>query len=204
MRTLKFLLLGVLLSFTAMSSFAQQGGAMPDQGDEFIPDAIYEVRYWSNMARFGDGSVYIDTMLYFGNDRAVFEYSNARCVSYHCKASDSLIYVLMPKFRQTSEKEWLMGENFVRRLHRTEVPFRGRARNIYKIYTSDLNNKDTGIGDYALVSDTFGVIYRYNADGEVYMLNRIDVIQNGTVKDEIDLLPLQVELNKTDIFSAVE
>jgi hypothetical protein len=105
----------------------------------------------------------------------------------------------MPKL-QTSEREFTMGNNFVRKMNKAIVPFRGYDRLIYKIYSSDMSSKDTGTGDYALVSSQFGVIYRYNNKGEVYMLNRIDVYKDGKAVDEIDLLPLQVELSKSKIF----
>ncbi len=197
MKMLKWILINCCLLMCAYNAYAQPGG-LSQARDEFIPEAIYEVRYWTNMAASGDNAVYIDTMI-FHNDRAVFEYSSENCLSYHCRRSDSLVYVLMPKFG--SEKEWIMGSNYVRKDHMVSVPFRGYERGIYKMYTTDMVNKDTGIGEYALVSREFGIIFRYNSDGEVFMLNRIDVLRNGKIMDEIDLLPLQVALGKTDIFT---
>ncbi len=192
-----------LLCLSAASVFAQRGDgavAAPDNG--FVPNAIYEIRYWTNMARMGDDQVYIDTMMFFGNDRAVFEYSNANCVSYHCRDSDSLVYVLLPKFN-TGQKEFLMGDYIIKKLYDVNAPFRGFDRKINKIYVSDMHNKHSGYGDYVLVSRKFGIIYRWNQDGEIYMLNRIDIVRNGRLKDEINLLPLQEHLNTTDIFSGV-
>lgn len=201
MKAVKWIFFAVICLMSVSQVFAQRGGVV-DNGDEFIPNAIYEIRYWTNMARVGDNSVYIDTMIFQGGDRAVFTYSSSTCLSYHCRQSDSLVYVLMPKFG--SEKEWIMGENFVRKDYRVSIPFRGYDRSIYKVYTTDMPNKDTGYGEYVLVSREFGIIYRYNADGEVYMLNRIDVFQNGKSRDEIDLLPVHMSLSQTDIFTAVE
>ncbi len=198
MRNIQLLFFATLLMYIPLSLFGQQGGG--ENNKEYLPGAIYEIRYWTNMASMGDQSVYIDTMIFFNNDRAVFEYSNQKCVSYHCRDTDSLVYVLLPKFK-SSEKEWIMGENFVRKLYETSVPFRGYERTIYKLFGSDMKNKGTGLGNYALVSKQFGIIYRYNTEGEVYMLNRIDVLQDGKVMDEIDLLPMQMKLQETDIFT---
>ena len=44
-------------------------------------------------------------------------------------------------------------------------------------------------------------MYRYNNKGEALMLNRIDIYQDGKLKEELDLLPLQMDLQKTDIFT---
>ena len=198
---LLFLLLGCSLSFKAV---AQVGGndntiSTPD----YLPEAIYEVRYWTNMANPLDSRVYIDTMVFFGNERAAFEYTSTNCKSYSCRANDSMIYVVMPKF-STDENEWVLGKNFVRRMYQVTVPFRKFDRSIYKIYVSDLDNRDTGYGDYALGSKQFGIIYRYNPQGEILMLNRIDVWRNGKTMDEIDLLPLHMELGRTDIFTGYD
>ena len=194
------------LGITTQNAYAQRGdGAVvaPSSQDEFVPNAIYEIRYWTNMARMGDDQVYIDTMMFFGRDRAAFEYSNANCVSYHCRASDSLVYVVMPKL-MTSEKEWILGDFIIKKLARQTANFRSRSRTIFKTFVSDIDTKDSGLGDYVLLSREFGIIFRWNADGEVYMLNRIDVIKDGIVRDEINLLPLQSYLATTDIFSKVE
>ncbi|HRI26628.1 MAG TPA: hypothetical protein PK239_11510 [Chitinophagales bacterium] len=199
---LSFLLL-LCIGFT-FSAYAQVGGNdKAVSTPEYLPDAVYEVRYWTNMANPLDSKVYIDTMLFFGNERAAFEYTSVNCKSYSCRQNDSMIYVVMPKF-SSSEKEWVLGKNFLRRLYHVTVPFRKLDRTIYKVYVSDLGNRDTGYGDYAFVSQTFGIIYRYNPQGEVLMLNRIDVLKGGEVKDVIDLLPLHKALGQTDIFSGFE
>ncbi len=191
-----------LLCLTTASVFAQKGDGAVSMKEEYVPGATYEIRYWTNMARMGDDQVYIDTMMFFG-DRAVFEYSNANCVSYHCRSSDSLVYVLLPKF-STSEREWMMGGNFVKKQHKVLTKFRGLSRMIYKTYVSDMANKDNGLGDYVLASRDFGIIFRWNSDGEIFMLNRIDVVRDGKVRDEVDLLPLQSHLMTTDIFTGFE
>ena len=187
------ILLGICQNLTVL---AQKGGNDGEK-EKFIPGAIYEARYWTDMTG-RSSKVFVDTMVFF-NDRAVFEYSNNRCISCPYHSTDSIIYSLMPKL-QTSEREFTMGNNFVRKMNKAIVPFRGYDRLIYKIYSSDMSSKDTGTGDYALVSSQFGVIYRYNNKGEVYMLNRIDVYKDGKAVDEIDLLPLEVELSKSKIF----
>ncbi len=190
-----------LISFT--QAWAQpRGGAINVPQDEFIPGAIYEIRYWTNMATV-DGQVYIDTLQFFGNDRAVFEYSSSNCVSYHCRASDSLVYVLLPKLG-SSEKTYIMGDNFVRRLNRVNVPFRGYDRMVYRLFITELDNKNNPYGDYVLVSNKFGILYRYNSDGEQFMLNRIEVMKDGRTMDEIDILPLQMQLQTTDVFTNIE
>jgi len=192
-----------LLCLTVASTFAQKGDGAVSIKEEFVPGATYEIRYWTNMARMGDDQVYIDTMMFFG-DRAVFEYSNAECVSYHCRSSDSLVYVLLPKF-STSEKEWMMGNNFVKKQHKVLANFQGLTRMVYKTYVSDMANKDNGLGDYVLAARDYGIIFRWNSDGEIFMLNRIDVVKDGKVRKETDLLPLQSHLmNNTDIFTGFE
>ncbi|OWY24533.1 hypothetical protein C7N43_19475 [Sphingobacteriales bacterium UPWRP_1] len=204
MKKTLFLLFGLLGCLLSVKGFAQVGGNdKAVSTPEFLPDAIYETRYWTNMANPYDSKVYIDTMVFFGNERAAFEYTSINCKSYSCRHNDSLIYVVMPKF-SSMEKEWVLGKNFVRRMYQVNVNFRGFDRTIYKVYVSDLENRDSGMGDYALVSKQFGIIYRYNTQGEILMLNRIDVIRNGKVMDEIDLLPLHIELGKTDIFTGYD
>ena len=179
--------------------FAQKGGtAAKDLA--VLPGALYEVRYWTNMAAMGDSKVYIDTMIYFG-DRGLFSYTNKDAVSQEFKLSDSLIYTIMPQFGSTTEKEWTLGQYVVRRYHSVSIPFRKYDRTIYRAYTATEPNKDTGIGEYALVSRQFGVMYRYNNKGEALMLNRIDIYQDGKLKEELDLLSLQMDLQKTDIFT---
>lgn len=190
----------ILLSFcSTINAFAQRGGGVED--DDFLPGAIYEIRYWTNMAAVGLDAVQIDTMIFHGNDRAVFEYSSSNCVSYGCRQSDSLVYVLLPKFMSSSEKEWVMGENFVRKMYRVGSNFRGHDRQVYKVFITDMVDKGTGRGDYVFVTRNFGIIYRYNSDGEIFMLNRIDVLKDGKTVDEIDLLPLHMKLQSSDIFT---
>ena len=205
MKKIQFIIVTALCLFTAFDAFAQRGGGgVEGANDDFIPDAIYEVRYWTNMAAY-DGRVEIDTMVFQGGDRAVFEYSNKHCVSYGCRQTDSLIYVMLPKMGASQQKEWTMGEFFLRKVCRVTAPFRGFDRSVYKLYATDVASKDTGLGEYAFVTREFGVIYRYNSSGEQYMLNRIDVIRNGQVKDEINLLPLQKTLaERTSIYSCIE
>ena len=82
--------------------------------------------------------------------------------------------------------------------------FRGATTMVYKTYVSDMANKDSGMGDYVLASRDYGIIFRWNADGEIYMLNRIDRMRNGRTNAEIDLLPLQSHLMTTDIFTGTE
>jgi len=189
------LILGCLCG--SLGVYAQDGG---ESKAEYLPDAIYEIRYWTNMMAM-DGKVHIDTLIFFNNDRASFEYPNTDCISCPYRSTDSLVYTLMPKFN-TSEKEWVMGNNFVRKSYRVIVNFAKYDRAVYKVYVSDMKNKDTGMGQYVFASKQFGVIYRYDARGNVIMLNRIDVMQNGRILDEIDVLPLQLDLqNNTDIFT---
>lgn len=198
---LLFALLGCSFSFKVMAQVGGSNNAISTP--DYLPEAIYEVRYWTNMANPLDSRVYIDTMVFFGNERAAFEYTSTNCKSYSCRQNDSMIYVVMPKF-SSGEKEWVLGKNFVRRMYQVSVPFRKFDRDIYKVFVSDLDNRDTGIGDYALVSKQFGIIYRYNPMGEILMLNRIDVWRNGKVMDEIDLLPLHIELGRSDIFTGYD
>ena len=197
----KLLQLSIAALCLAMSfGLVAQPGERGAVAEDILPDAIYEIRYWTNMAAMGDQSVYIDTMIFFGNERAVFEYSNSNCLSYHCRESDSLVYVLMPKFIG-AEKEWVLGENYVRKLHRVTVPYRGRDRVIYKVFSTNVDHRDSGIGEYVLVSREFGILYRYNSDGEQFMLNHVDIMRNGKTVDELDLLPLHMALGQTDIFN---
>lgn len=195
----QFLLLLLLTTSicSTLNVMAQKGGSDADK-ERFIPGAIYEARYWTDMTG-RNSKVFIDTMVFF-NDRAAFDYTNDRCVSCPYHSTDSIVYSLMPKL-QTSERDFIIGNNFVRKMNKAIVPFRGYDRLIYKIYSSPISEKDSGTGDYSLVSSQFGVIYRYNNKGDVYMLNRIDVYKDGKAVDEIDLLPLQMELGKSKIFT---
>lgn len=203
-----FVLVLGLLAATNMS--AQVGGSGADDNDSrFLPNATYEIRYWTVMSGM-DPTVYIDTMYFFDNERASFGYTSPDCFSCGQRVSDSLIYVLMPKLA-TLEKEWDLGSNFMRRLYKVITPFRSYDRVIYKVYVSDRANKDTGMGEYAFVSREFGVILRYNAQGQQVMLNRIDVKKyDADAKkfkdlDVIDVLPLQISLvNDTDIYTGYE
>ncbi len=203
MRDAKCFLAFLLCMISFSLAWAQpRGGSINIPQDEFVPGAIYEIRYWTNMTTV-DGKVDIDTLKFFGNDRAVFEYSSSNCVSYHCRESDSLVYVLLPKLGG-SERTYIMGDNFVRRLNRATVTFRGYDRMVYRLFITDLDNKNDPYGDYVLVSNKFGILYRYNSDGEQYMLNRIEVMKDGKTMDEIDILPLQMQLQTTDIFTNIE
>ena len=203
MRNVKCFLAFFLCIISCTFAFAQpRGGSINVPQDEFIPGAIYEIRYWTDMTSV-DGEVLIDTLTFFGNDRAVFEYSSSNCVSYHCRETDSLAYVLLPKLG-SSEKTYIMGKNFVRRLNRVNVPFRGYDRMVYRLFITELDNKNDPYGDYVLVSNKFGILYRYNADGEQFMLNRIEVMKDGRTMDEIDILPMQMQLQTTDIFTNIE
>lgn len=170
-------------------SFAQQ-----NQGQEFLPDAIYEVRYWQNLSGMGTSGVLLDTMIYQGgHDRAGFDYQNAECVSFHCKETDDMVYNLLPKFG-SGETEWNIREKFVRKIQRTSVPFRGVDRGLFMIFVTDKGNELSGYGDYSMVSKEFGVVSRWNGDGEFYQLLRIDVYKNGRLLQEIDLLPLHDQM----------
>lgn len=203
MRDAKCFLAFFLCMMSVTLAWAQpRGGTIDIPKDEFIPGAIYEIRYWTDMTSV-DGDVLIDTLTFFGNDRAVFEYSSSNCVSYHCRDVDSMAYVLLPKLGG-SDKTYIMGKNFVRRLNRSMVPFRGYDRMIYRLFITDLDKKNDPYGDYVLISKKFGIIYRYNSDGEQYMLNRIEVMKDGRTMDEIDMLPMQMQLQTTDIFTNIE
>lgn len=203
MNCIKALFLTLLCIMAATQAYAQKGGIGESLGNpQFLPNAIYEVKYWTDMSgRSSD--VKIDTMIFFGNDRVAFQYASSRSVSYKYRQTDSLVYSIAPKFG-LGEKEWILGENYLRRMNRATVPFKGFDRSIYRIYISTLNTKDSGQGEYVLVSNQFGVLYRYNNRGDVWMLNRIDVVRDGKIMDEIDLLPLQMDLMRTEIFRTAE
>jgi len=162
-------------------------------------DITYEIRYWQNMSNAGSNAVMVDTMVYQGKDRSGFDYSSADCVSYYCKQEDNLIYSVLDKLE--TEREWTVKDFFIRQLDGTSVPFRTRQRQVYKIYVSDAANRNTGIGNYTLVSKEFGVICRWNADGEFFQLLRIDIVKQDKTIGEVDLLPLFERLYMTDIFS---
>ncbi len=193
-----------LCAMTLSAAFAQQGGAGSEVlgKPEFLPKATYEVKYWTDMTgRTSD--VKIDTMYFFGNDRAAAQYTSNQSLSAHYRKTDSLIYVLAPKLGM-GDKEYIMGENYIRRMNRSIVPFKGFDRSVYRVYVSSLTHKDDGTGEMVLVSNQFGIIYRYNNRGEVWMLNRIDVVRDGKIMDEIDILPLQIDLQRTEIFRQTE
>ncbi|HNI43752.1 MAG: hypothetical protein JNM36_14205 [Chitinophagales bacterium] len=194
----QLLILFTVLLLGSHAVFAQKGGSGADAKPEFIPGAIYEVRYWTDMSG-RDPGVKIDTMIFF-NDRSSFEYSNDRCLSCPYISSDSIIYSLLPTFNSSSEKEFTLGNNYVRRANKAIVPFRKYDRMIYRVYVSELKDKYTAMGNYALVSSQFGVIYRYSNRGDFWMLNRIDIYKDGKAVDEIDLLPLQAALSQSKIF----
>jgi hypothetical protein len=194
----------VLCFMTFLNAFAQQGGSGGEvlSKSQFLPKATYEVKYWTDMTG-RSREVEIDTMYFFGNDRAASQYTSSHSVSAKYAASDSLVYVLAPKLGM-GEKEWIMGNNYVKRMNRSTVPFKGFDRSVYRVYVSSLDHKDDGRGEYMLVSNQFGIIYRYNNRGDIWMLNRIDVVRDGKVMDEIDLLPLQMDLGRTEIFRVTE
>lgn len=171
-------------------SFAQ------DASDEFT----YEIRFWQNVNNAGSNEIYIDTMLYHGRDRAGFDYSSADCVSYFCKDEDNMIYALMDEIA-TDQKDWIVKDFFIRKTQSAIVDFRSKDRIIYLMYVTDNANKDTGIGTYALVSKEFGVVYRWNSDGEVFQLLRIDIVKNGQLREQLDLTPLMDKLYMTDLFA---
>lgn len=187
----------VLICTIAATTFAQKGG-VADNGTQFLPGAIYEVRYWTNMATM-DSQVYIDTMYFFGNDRISFEYTNEKGVSIPFRKADSLAYTAQSQL-SGNEKKIKIGDYYVRNMNMASAAFRGYDRYVYRLFVTDINNVNTGVGDYLILSREFGIIMRYNHKGEVYMLNRIDVVKDGQVKDEIDLLPLQLALQKTNLF----
>lgn len=204
MKQLSIILFAVLCLLASTGGvFAQKGGSGTSLGKpEYLPNAIYEVKYWTNMAG-RSSEVLLDTMIFFGHDRVAFQYSSPHAASYKYAKADSLVYMLAPKMGM-GEKDWILGTNYVKLLNRATVPFKGFDRSIYRVYVATLDTKDSGMGEYMLVSNQFGIIYRYNNKGEVYMLNRIDVVRDGKIKDEIDLLPLQMELMKTEIFKSSE
>lgn len=206
MKKLTLIFLFFALFFTAQTNiFAQKGNtaSTPLGTPDFTPGAIYEIRYWTNMGNPYDSKVYIDTMIFYGNERVTFQYSNSSCLSYRCRTSDSLIYTISPKLGG-GEKEWFSGKHFIKNLYRENVKFRGFDRTIYKMFVGDLESKKTGIGDYAFVSKEFGIIFRYNNQNEVFMLNLVEVYKDGKKLDEIDLLPLHTALSKSNIFSGNE
>ncbi len=201
MKQLNFLSLLIILLMASLSSFAQQGGAPAVEPEpEWIPDAIYEVRYWQDVTRPGSSDVLLDTMYYFGNDRASFTYSNVRCASYHCRETDSLIYSMVPKFKPHATDEWSLGENYIRKSSTVSIPFRGRTREIHKVFITNQHNKNTGIGEYALVSKEFGVIFRWNTDGEIFQLIRIDVAKEGKTVDNLEFIPMLDHIYRSDLF----
>jgi len=162
--------------------------------DGSVPNAIYEIRYWQNLSEPGNTDVVLDTMIYYGgNDRAGFAYANAECVSFHCRETDDMIYTLLPKFN-TETSEWMLKDKFVRRIQSTKVPFRAVERNIHWVYVCDKGSELSGFGDYSMVSKEFGVISRYNYEGDFYQLIRIDVYKNRELLQEIDMLPLHDKL----------
>ncbi|MCB0516569.1 MAG: hypothetical protein R2798_05025 [Chitinophagales bacterium] len=165
------------------------------------PATITEIRYWQDMTKMGNNDVMVDTMIYYGNDRAGFAYANAKCVSYHCKDTDSLIYSLLPKL-YTPETEWTLGSSIIRKMSQKNITFQGFNQTVNKVYVSDLANKTSGIGDYSLVTKDFGVICRWNADGEFFQLIRIDIVRNGKLEKELDILPLFDSIYSSGIFNA--
>lgn len=163
------------------------------------PGAIYEARYWQNMTQMGASKVYVDTMVYIG-ERAGFTYSNANCISFNYKDTDSLLYVLMPKFKDAQE-EYTLGKHVIRKLGYVDIQFRSKPRRIYKVYTTDIYNRTSGIGEYSLICKDFGVICRWNADMEFYQMLRIDVGKDEKILDEIDLLPLFDKIYASNILT---
>ena len=201
MKIIRLFVLALVCMSMAFNASAQKGGG-ENENEEFLPGAVYEIRYWQDMTNMS-APVYLDTMFFFNNDRAVFEYTNKECISCKSRQTDSLIYMILPKL-SFNEKEIIMGENIVKRLYQVTVPFRGYDRTIYKMFITNMKNKDTGLGEYVLVSKQFGIIYRYNSEGEVNMLSQIEVLKDGKEVDIIGLLPLQMQLQQTDIFIGVE
>ena len=162
-------------------------------------DRTYEVRYWQNMNNTGNNPIHVDTMVYYGRDRTGFDYSNADCISYFCKEEDNMLYSVVDKF-ETNEKEWNLVQHFVRKMDVVNVPFKGKSRKVYWVFVSDLNNRNSGVGTYSLVSKEFGVICRWNSDGEFFQLNRIDLVKNNRTLEELDLIPLMDKLYQTKVF----
>lgn len=189
MKHFQLLIFGCLMIFAGINTKAQNQKELP-------PDAILEIRYWQDVSQVGQSPVLLDTMIYQG-DRASFSYTNAECVSFHCRSTDSLVYSLLPNL-YNAEKEWTLGQSFIRKLDQKQVNFQG-DKLISKIYVSDVNNKNTGIGDYSIVTKKYGVVTRWNLDGEVYQLIRIDRVERGQTT-ETDLIPLLNEINTSGIF----
>lgn len=167
---------------------------------EFEDGRTYEIRFWQNMGATGSNPVMVDTMVYYGSDRTGFDYSSADCVSYFCKDEDNMIYTILQEMA-TDEKEWYVKNMFIRKIRNVQVPFRGKKRTVYWVYVSDMNNRNTGVGTYSLVSPEFGVICRWNSDGEFFQLNRIDVVYNGVTQEELDMMPMLDKLYVSDIFT---
>lgn len=188
----------------SFSLFAQLGGKSK-MGDEYIPNAIYEVRYWTNLAVMGDTNSYIDTVRFNGRDRASSEYTSSDCVSYHCQSSDSLVYVMLPQLGTTAQKRFELGDFVVEDLFRVTVPFRGHTRSVFKVVVYSKENDKSALsqGQYAYISKEFGILFRFNAQGEIMMLDHIDVLRNGELQDEINMHPLHNALGATDIFSGI-
>ncbi len=166
---------------------------------DYNDDRTYEIRYWQSMTDPGSNPVLIDTMVYSGLDRTGFDYSSADCISHFCKEEDKKIYALMDQFT-SGQSEWTIEEFFVRKIDMLEVPFRAKDRKIYHVYVSDHNNRNSGFGTYSLVSSEFGVICRYNSDGEFFQLNRIDVVKNQKTMEELNLLPIFEKLYASRFF----
>ena len=201
MKIIRLFVLTLVCMSMAFNASAQKGGGENDK-EEFLPGAVYEIRYWQDMTNMS-APVYLDTMFFFNNDRAIFEYTNNDCISCDKKETDSLVYMILPKI-SFNEKEIILGENIITRLYQVTVPFRGYDRTIYKLFITDMKNKGTGLGEYVLVSKQFGIIYRYNSEGQVTMLSQTEVLKDGKEVDIINMLPLQMALQQTDIFIGVE
>lgn len=167
----------------------------------YLDDRTYEIRYWQAMNSAGNNPIMVDTMVYYGKDRTGFDYSSADCVSYFCKEEDKLIYSILDEIGG-DEKEWNISDFFLRKLKTVQVPFRSKSRTVYWMYVSDLANRNTGIGNYALVCPEFGVFCRWNADAEFFQLNRIDVVKQNVTMEELDLEPLMTKLYMTEIFTS--
>ncbi len=198
MKNTFLIILTLLFTFSAN---AQISSDVQDalNNDVLEPNSIYEIRYWQDLTRPGNADIFLDTMKYQrGNDRAGFTYSNAECVSFHCKETDDMVYSLVPKFNGTQE-EWTIKEKFIRKIQTTNVPFRSMGRNIHMVYVADKGTEMSGYGDYSMVSKEFGVVSRWNGDGEFYQLLRIDVYETdsgsrASLRQEIDLLPLHDQM----------
>ncbi|MBK8443833.1 MAG: hypothetical protein IPL35_10685 [Sphingobacteriales bacterium] len=190
----KIFLLLILLVAGIQYTIAQQS--------HLTANDVKEIRYWQDMTKMGNNDILIDTMVYYGNDRAGFEYSNAQCVSFHCRDTDSLIYSLLPSLF-TAEKDWTLGKSYIRKMDARKINFKGIQSEVFKVYVSDLNNKSSGYGDYSLVMKDFGVVCRWNVSGEFFQLIRIDALRGGDAKQEesIDLLPLFDQIYASGIFN---